>query len=173
MKKEITQDEKDKIWQQLKYYMKSQTRIKVTYDRVTVSGVPIKMNKIFCRSHVILDSSGITHKIFIEDIQPGTIFPNETKVEEHFVQQNNYYNRKSIPKSVRNQIWRDRFGDQFYGRCDVCKNTIRRDNFEAGHIISAKDGGEDTIDNLKPICRTCNRSMGTQNLEDFKREFHN
>ena len=31
---------------------------------------------------------------------------------------------------------------------------------------------KNTLDNLRPICKTCNRSMGTMNLEEFKKEFH-
>jgi len=163
-------DMKEKVWENLKFYNKSKTRIKITYNNITVSGIIIKMHKWWTRSYAILDADGVQHKIFIEDIRPGTIFPNKTKIEKHFI--NPSHNRKSIPKSIKNQIWRDRFADRFYGKCDVCRNNIRKDNFEAGHVISARDGGSDTPDNLRPICRSCNRSMGTQNLKDFKREFY-
>jgi len=166
MDKEI----KGKIWESLKFYKKNKTKIKVTYNRITVSGVIIEMHIWFCRTHVILDANGVHHKIFIDDISPGTIFPDETILQQPII--NNSYDRKSIPKSIRNQIWRDRFGDQFYGKCDVCRNDIRRDAFEAGHVVSVKNGGMDTADNLRPICRDCNRSMGSENLKDFKKKHY-
>jgi 5-methylcytosine-specific restriction endonuclease McrA len=40
--------------------------------------------------------------------------------------------------------------------------------FDAGHIIAVTNGGSDNLDNLAPVCGTCNKSMGTQNLQDFK-----
>lgn len=167
---EIAQNKQKKMWDKLKFYFKEESTIKLTYNRITVSGEVTKMRKFYARPHLILNSNGSNHKIFIEDISPGSIFPNETKVEEHFV--NPSHNRKSIPKSVRNEIWRDRFGDRFNGKCFVCKDNIRKDNFEAGHVISANDGGKDIPSNLRPICRTCNRSMGTQNLDQFKADHH-
>ena len=45
-------------------------------------------------------------------------------------------------------------------------------NFEAGHIISHAKGGEDNIDNLLPICSLCNKSMGTENLIDYKLKYY-
>ena len=39
---------------------------------------------------------------------------------------------------------------------------------EGAYIVSVDNGGTDNIDNLKPICATCNKSMGTENLEEFK-----
>jgi len=44
---------------------------------------------------------------------------------------------------------------------------IQITNFDAGHIESEKRGGTNNINNLKPICRTCNTSMGTRNMNDF------
>jgi len=44
-------------------------------------------------------------------------------------------------------------------------------NFHVGHVKSDKDGGTTEINNLRPICPTCNYSMGTQNMIDFVKEF--
>jgi hypothetical protein len=43
--------------------------------------------------------------------------------------------------------------------------------FHAGHIISDKDGGLPVVDNLIPICATCNTSMGSINLYTFKEKY--
>ena len=77
--------------------------------------------------------------------------------------------RKSIPKSLKILVWDKNIGkEKGIGKCDVCKCDIDSKNFECGHIISVKDGGETNINNLLPICSSCNKSMGTQNLIEFK-----
>jgi 5-methylcytosine-specific restriction endonuclease McrA len=53
----------------------------------------------------------------------------------------------------------------------VCGLTINHRNFDAGHIIAKSNGGTDEISNLRPICSDCNGSMGTMNLEDFKKTY--
>ena len=40
-------------------------------------------------------------------------------------------------------------------------------NFHAGHIIAESVGGLINIDNILPICSTCNLSMGSQNMKVF------
>jgi len=77
--------------------------------------------------------------------------------------------RKSIPKSLKILVWDKNIGkEKGIGECDVCKSNIDSKNFECGHIISVKYGGETNIKNLLPICSSCNKSMGTQNLLEFK-----
>ena len=55
------------------------------------------------------------------------------------------------------------------GNCYVCNRMLEYDNFEAGHIIAEANGGETTLDNLRAICKPCNTSMRTTNLEEFKK----
>ncbi len=58
------------------------------------------------------------------------------------------------------------------GLCQCCKvNTITFTNFDCGHILSERLGGSNTLDNLKPICRLCNNSMGTRNMNEFIEEY--
>ena len=40
-------------------------------------------------------------------------------------------------------------------------------SFHCGHIISEANGGEIKLDNLRPICHSCNSSMGTVNMDEF------
>jgi 5-methylcytosine-specific restriction endonuclease McrA len=80
--------------------------------------------------------------------------------------------RKSIPKTLKNKVWDKYIGKQLgVGLCDVCQTEIDSKNFECGHIISIKEEGSTTLDNLIPICGTCNKSMGTHNLELFKETY--
>ena len=58
------------------------------------------------------------------------------------------------------------------GKCFCCKvETISKANFECGHVQSEHEGGDVTIDNLRPICSLCNKSMGTRNMTEFMQEF--
>ena len=80
--------------------------------------------------------------------------------------------RKSIPKTLRNKVWDTTIGkEKGVGDCFVCNTNIDSKNFECGHIISVKEGGETTLENLKPICGCCNKSMGIQNLIEFKEKY--
>jgi 5-methylcytosine-specific restriction endonuclease McrA len=57
-------------------------------------------------------------------------------------------------------------------KCLCCKHqSIRQIEFHCAHIISEKNGGTTTINNLIPICVQCNLSMRTQNLNDFKNKY--
>jgi hypothetical protein len=80
--------------------------------------------------------------------------------------------RKSIPKGVKKDLWIQNFGKEFEGNCIVCNNVIDIYTFEAGHIESAANGGSDDFSNLKPICRSCNLSMGTMNLYEYKKKYY-
>jgi hypothetical protein len=84
--------------------------------------------------------------------------------------------RKAIPKAVKNSVWNKYIETddlkKLIGKCFVgcgCEITIA--NFETGHVIAYSKGGSDKVDNLRPICSTCNKSMGTMNLLEFKETY--
>jgi hypothetical protein len=67
------------------------------------------------------------------------------------------------------QVWFTHIGYYINGQCYCCKTPLNLTGpWEAGHIISHADGGPDTADNLRPTCVSCNRSMGTENMDAFK-----
>jgi hypothetical protein len=85
------------------------------------------------------------------------------------------YKKKQIPQSVRIAVW-DTYIGRSIGetRCTVCNNSkISQFNFHCGHIIAEKNGGTISIENLRPICKSCNSSMRTTNLEEFKQYYFN
>jgi len=81
----------------------------------------------------------------------------------------NSSNRKSISKSLRNKIWNHHIGDNIAKRRCICCNekNISMQEFECGHITSVADDGENTFENLLPICSCCNKSMGKVNMRDY------
>jgi len=75
-----------------------------------------------------------------------------------------------IPKTIKELVWEKYMGSKQEGKCYCCKiRTISVFDFEAGHVISKKNGGPTTVENLRPICKSCNASMGDKNLEEFCR----
>jgi len=80
--------------------------------------------------------------------------------------------RKSIPKAVRDKLWIAKFGKSFTGKCMVCDLEITMIAFHVGHIKSIKNGGSNNINNLELICINCNLSMGSQNLCEYKNDYH-
>jgi len=81
--------------------------------------------------------------------------------------------RKRIPKQLRIDVWNHYIGeDKRKGNCYVCKKIIDITNFECGHNIADANGGETKLYNLRTICKGCNRSMGTMNLELYKETYY-
>jgi len=76
---------------------------------------------------------------------------------------------KTIPLSLKKTVWNHWMGMNVgEAKCPVCKITlIHQMSFHCGHILAKSNGGTNTVDNLKPICQSCNSSMGNQNMNDF------
>jgi len=96
----------------------------------------------------------------------------ERKKKEKEEKEENKKMRKSIPKSLKILVWDKNIGkEKGIGNCHVCKSEIDSKAFECGHIISVKEGGATNIENLLPICSSCNKSMGIENLLVFKEKY--
>jgi len=83
------------------------------------------------------------------------------------------YKKKSIPLSLKALVWNKYIGEEKgTGYCQCCrKNIIKQISFHCGHIISERNGGSTTLNNLIPLCQTCNLSMGRQNMNDFVKKY--
>ena len=77
--------------------------------------------------------------------------------------------RKKLTKDQRFEVWKKYIGaTKAEGPCYVCKKTIHVTDFDVGHNIARAKGGSDNIPNFRPICRQCNRGMGTMSIETYK-----
>ena len=77
--------------------------------------------------------------------------------------------KQAIPKNVRMIVWNHYIGEDIIKhRCLCCKKVlISNTSFEVGHVLSEKNNGSHEINNLRPICFSCNHSMGAENMIDF------
>ncbi len=90
--------------------------------------------------------------------------------ERDIIDENVQYSRVSISKILKTQMWKLHIGEIKSSKCFCClKKKITPTNCEAGHIISVKNGGLTNINNLRPICKSCNRSMSDITMFEYMR----
>jgi 5-methylcytosine-specific restriction endonuclease McrA len=76
--------------------------------------------------------------------------------------------RVNLPSAVRFAVWNTHIGKKCgAGPCYCCGGEIAQQEFECGHILAVANGGTNEISNLRVLCRTCNRSMGDQHMDEF------
>ena len=75
--------------------------------------------------------------------------------------------KENIPKKIRIKVWEKRFGDMGKGNCFCCQSELDKTDFHTGHIVSEFEGGKIEVNNLEPICGSCNSSMGIINMNEF------
>lgn len=106
-------------------------------------------------------------KLKLEEEKKVLEAEEKRRIEEE--KKENKKKKQSIPKNVRIIIWNHYIGEDIIKhKCLCCKKvTISNTNFEVGHVLSEKNGGSHEINNLRPICFSCNHSMGSENMVDF------
>ncbi len=121
---------------------------------------PLDVNKIIFYMLILYDTQ-------LKNINSGSKAGISTKTKKRT------YKKKSIPITLKRKVWDFWIGESVgKTKCLCCKLTdITQLNFSCGHIISESDGGPLSVQNLKPICGSCNSSMGTQNMNDFIKEY--
>jgi hypothetical protein len=80
---------------------------------------------------------------------------------------------KSIPKISKKTVWNTYIGaDVGKTKCLICQETdIQQCEFHCAHVIAKSRGGSNEVENLRPICATCNLSMSNYNMMDFAQAF--
>ena len=96
------------------------------------------------------------------------------------IYQNQLNQLKQIKKEENNsspalkiKVWNKHIGEKVgKTKCICCKlKDIYQASFSCGHIVSEFNGGELKLDNLIPICTSCNSSMGTKNMNEYICQF--
>ncbi len=77
--------------------------------------------------------------------------------------------KNRIPSIIKQHVWDENIGlVNGMSNCFCCRtNIIYQINFHCGHIISEKNGGLITKDNLRPVCSKCNLCMQSKSMYDF------
>jgi len=122
------------------------------------------INTLLFPDKIMVTEKKILEKVIIEKKIEDKII--EKKIDVKSDEKKKPKGRKKIPSALRFAVWNEfAKGNEI---CFCCKReSITVANFECGHIVAVKNGGEDKIQNLRPICSQCNRSMGTKNMNDF------
>ncbi len=81
--------------------------------------------------------------------------------------------KKSIPPVQKQNVWNTWAGKNKSDiKCFCCKTVeIFANSFHCGHVVSENMGGKSTVENLRPICNSCNSSMGIKNMDDYMKEY--
>jgi hypothetical protein len=105
---------------------------------------------------------------FLDDVENSGYLFNEEIEPYHELRRE----KDKIGKMLRRKVWNKEFDKEEFGICPVykCKSIISIDNCHVGHIISSKNGGLNDIDNLRPICMSCNLKMCDTNWKDYEKE---
>lgn len=82
---------------------------------------------------------------------------------------NNKQPKINISHLMKRMVWDKWIGEEIgKTKCPCCKmSEITQLTFIAGHIHAESRGGEYSVENLIPICQSCNLSMGTKNMHEF------
>lgn len=75
--------------------------------------------------------------------------------------------RVNFKECERNKLWVTYFGDKRnLGKCAYCRCPLHFVDFHMGHVISVQNGGTNDLDNIRPLCSSCNISMGDKNMDE-------
>lgn len=81
-------------------------------------------------------------------------------------------NNDKIPHDTRNNVWIKYNGDTDHGICYCCGKYLYRYNagWHCSHVVSRNKNGDVSEGNLRTCCKSCNLSMGNQNLYAYIRD---
>lgn len=80
----------------------------------------------------------------------------------------NVHCRKKPSQQLKNAIWKKRNAAGVEGTCYVCNDPLLYWNSQCGHIISYYHGGQTQLSNMEPLCGSCNRDMGIENMRAYR-----
>lgn len=101
------------------------------------------------------------------------LFSNNNKKNEKKDEKKIGSKKKYIPKALKMKVWNKHIGIEIgQSKCLCCNLVdISQLNFHCGHVISEKHGGQLNLENLRPICGSCNLSMGVVNMDSFIEQY--
>jgi hypothetical protein len=121
--------------------------------------------KVYFSNDLFIEIKNLLDNIFITPPKPSIPELSNSQLIK--------YKKKAIPIALKIQVWNKWIGEEIgKHKCLCCKTIdIIQMSFHCGHINPECRGGETILSNLKPICKTCNLSMGTKNMDEFMKIF--
>jgi hypothetical protein len=135
------------------------------------AGFRMTLDQMISRMRLIMQDPDYRFGLNLEDVEsqskPKSEFKHHSKSQSEVifsVESGQKRKRSTIPKILREQVW-GTYINTLKSDCLICADkTITAFDFECGHVDA---DGLVSIDNLRPICRLCNSSMGRQNMKEF------
>jgi hypothetical protein len=129
---------------------------------------PLPITKQNTQKHCISDNKIPPRYPIQESVVGATFVVSQPQISPK-INVKTRYKKKSIPLVLKRRLWDKYFGEQNgTALCPCCKLTqISTFSFHCGHIISERMGGSMILDNLIPLCQSCNSSMGTKSYNEF------
>lgn len=72
--------------------------------------------------------------------------------------------RRRLSKTQRQQVY-----EKCGGHCAYCGSRLDYKDMQVDHVKPLKHGGEDTLSNMLPACRSCNHYKAALDAEGFRR----
>lgn len=78
------------------------------------------------------------------------------------------HTRQGISTRLRQAVWETHCGATFTALCYCCNvRNITVYEFHAAHIVADIHQGDAILENLRPVCSTCNLSCANKDLRQF------
>lgn len=81
--------------------------------------------------------------------------------------QHRKYNASRGAKGTHTRYQWEMLKERYNFMCLCCKRQEPEIKLEEDHVVPLTKGGDDTIDNIQPLCRSCN-SQKYNRVEDFR-----
>jgi hypothetical protein len=182
----ILDDDKIDLLERIKIYMKNKynghisqsanprfpnINIDQLVNYLSNSYLGLNYTSIICKMEQLNNKIKEECKLFNKDLYDTAMKKQGFFIGYLFIKTEAENKRKHIPQTVRNMLWSKSYDESINGKCYVCKCKVTIHTFHAGHKISVKKGGTNNINNLEIVCSSCNLSMGSQDLEEFKKMY--
>lgn len=81
--------------------------------------------------------------------------------------------KQRIPQSLKRAVWAKWIGEEKgTSKCLCCAtHVISQMQFHCGHVKAEAHGGMACVQNLRPICASCNLSMRTMHMREFQSRY--
>jgi len=137
------------------------------YNKYYIDNLKINGKLFYARDRKIAEESKVIFSLknnnFIEWLFDDTLSPiHRMRIV-----------KEKISSSIRKKVWNSFSPVNNYMKCPISAcgfilDNNKKNGWDCGHIISEKNGGATTIENLRPICKNCNQKMASKNWHDYE-----